>query len=77
MYCRSPGPHPGGKLRGRVSPGGHLQAYTRGGGIPACTVADTPPQRATAAGGTHPTGMHSCSELNLKHFLFYLFLKLT
>ena len=40
----SPGPHPG------------------GGCIPACTEADTPrpQQTATAAGGTHPTGMHSC-----------------
>ena len=29
--------------------------------IPACTEADTPPQQtATAADGTHPTGMHSC-----------------
>ena len=24
----------------------------------------SPPQTATAAGGTHPTGMHSCLELN-------------
>ena len=31
--------------------------------IPACTEADTPPpqQMATAASGTHPTGMQSCS----------------
>ena len=30
--------------------------------IPACTEADTTPlqQTTTAAGGTHPTGMHSC-----------------
>ena len=29
--------------------------------IPSCTRADTPPgQMATAADGTHPTGMHSC-----------------
>ena len=27
---------------------------------PACTEADTPPWMATAAAGTHPTGMHSC-----------------
>ena len=48
----SPGPHPGG------SPGPHLG----GGGIPACTEADPPPRlTATAVGGTHPTGMHSCS----------------
>ena len=32
-----------------------------GGGIPACTEAGTPPgETATAADGTHPTGMHSC-----------------
>ena len=31
------------------------------GGIPACTEADTPPgETATAADGTHPTGMYSC-----------------
>ena len=53
----SSGPHPGG------SPGPHL------GGIPTCTEADTPQQMATAVGGTHPTGMHSCNvlyELTLK-----------
>ena len=35
-----------------------------GGGIPACTEADPPPpgETATAPDGTHPTGMHSCSE---------------
>ena len=32
----------------------------RGVCIPACTEADTPQQTATAADGTHPTGMHSC-----------------
>ena len=32
-----------------------------GTGIPACTEADPPPlETATAADGTHPTGMHSC-----------------
>ena len=63
---------PGGLLAGG-SPGPHLgglQAHTRGffrqtsegEGIPGCTEADTPPpqQTATAVGGTHPTGMHSC-----------------
>ena len=32
----------------------------RGAGIPACTEADPPRETATAADGTHPTGMHSC-----------------
>ena len=34
------------------------------GGVsaPGCLV-ETPPGMATAAGGTQPTGMHSCSEL--------------
>ena len=74
MPCRFPAPHPGGSLRGlaggvsrptpegvsRPTPGrGGLQAHTQGGCIPACTEADTPPT-ATAAGSTHPTGMHSC-----------------
>ena len=56
---------------GRVSrptPGGCLQAHTWGGlqadtqgSIPGCTEADSPhEQMATAAGGTHPSGMHSC-----------------
>ena len=69
----SPGTHPGG---GEVEGSGlgGLQAHTGGisrptpgrrgspgphpGGIPACTEADPP--MATAVGGTHPTGMHSC-----------------
>ena len=37
---------------------GGLQAQA-GGCIPACTEADTTQQTATAADGTHPTGMHS------------------
>ena len=37
---------------------GGLQAHTWGC-IPACTEADTP-WMATAAGGSHPAGMHSC-----------------
>ena len=47
-------PGPGGLLLGGVpGPGG---AWSRGaGGDP------PPPGTATAAGGTHPTGMHSCS----------------
>ena len=47
----SPAPHPGGKLRG-------LQAQTWG--VSQHALKQTPPQQtATAAGGTHPTGMHS------------------
>ena len=55
-----PGPHPRGKLRG-IWPGGCLLreegVCSRG-----CVVCGdpSPPVMATAAGGTHPTGMHSC-----------------
>ena len=41
-----------------LSPRG-VSRPTPGGCIPACTEADPP--MATAAGGRHPTGMHSCS----------------
>ena len=34
-------------------------------GIPACTEADPPGETATAADGTHPTRMHSCSRMRL------------
>ena len=34
-----------------------LQAHTWGGGV---SRPDTTQQMTTAAGGTHPTGMHSC-----------------
>ena len=45
------GPHPGGSL------GPHREGVC----IPACTEAGPlPPWTAAAAGGTHPTGMHSC-----------------
>ena len=57
----SPGPHPGG------SPGPHLdgsqvQGVSRPtpGGVSQHAPRQTPPM-ATAAGGRHPTGMHSCS----------------
>ena len=37
-------------------------AWSEGVGIPACTEADpSPGETATAADGTHPTGMHSCT----------------
>ena len=67
--CVCPGPYPGGRLGGLASGdpgpclGGGVQAQAWGswGCIPACIEADTPPpQMATAADGTHPTGMHSC-----------------
>ena len=48
----SPGPHPGGCL---------LQGGACSGG-----VVETP-LTATAAGGTYPTGMHSCLDLFLPH----------
>ena len=119
----APGPHPVGSLRGlaRGSPGPHLGEVEGSGlgglrptasgspgtqwgasgphtgevsrltpwgggvfrptprGIPACTEADHPPTpqlMTTAAGGTHPTGMHSCVfmsiELYYEAFLFSL-----
>ena len=49
--CLVPGGMPG--LGPCLVPGGV--------GIPACTVADPSGETATAADGTHPTGMHSCS----------------
>ena len=66
-----PGGSPGAQLGfGRswgVWPGGGVSSPTTWGlvvGIPACTEASTPhpppQQMAAAAGGTHPTGMHSC-----------------
>ena len=52
-----PRPIPGGKLRGLAwggSPGPHP-------GVSQHALRQTLPQQtATAAGGTHPTGMHSC-----------------
>ena len=57
MPCRFPGPHPGGEVEG-TGQGGIAGPHPEGC-IPACTEADPTPM-ATAAGGTHPTGMHSC-----------------
>ena len=50
-------PAPGGSDLGRcLLPGrGGLVP----GGVPGCLV-ETTPRMATAAGSTHPTGMHSC-----------------
>ena len=46
---------------------GEVSRPTPGGSIPACTEADPP--TATAAGGTHPTGMHSCS-ISVSYFKY-------
>ena len=55
----SPGPHPGGSS-GTHEGGGGLQAHTWGE-VSQHALRQTPPQQTTtAAGGTHPTGMHSC-----------------
>ena len=35
-------------------------AWSWGGLVPGGCLVETPPGTATAAGGTHPTGMHSC-----------------
>ena len=66
-------PRPRGRLGGLA--GGHLgpdlgggwggvQAHTWGVQAKGCVsqhaLRQTPQQMATAAGGTHPTGMHSC-----------------
>ena len=46
-------------------------AWSRGvcsGGVPG----EDPPETATATGGTHPTGMHSCFNFGLvRYFLRY------
>ena len=62
--CRSPGPNPGKEVEG--SGLGGLQAHTWGEGVSQHALRQTPPpqQTATAAGGTHPTGMHSCCKKN-------------
>ena len=68
-----PGPHPRGKLRGirsRPTPNGEMegdqiQAPTPTPGSRHPPPADTPQETATAADGTHPTGMHSCNEIIL------------
>ena len=40
-----------------------------GGLVPGGCLAETPRRMATAAGGTHPTGMHSCfSEKNTSNW---------
>ena len=51
LHGGSPGPHPGGS--------GSLGPHPRGG-VSQHALRQTPPWTATAAGGTHPTGMHPC-----------------
>ena len=53
---------PGGLVQGVSGPGGCL--------LPAGGLVETPPGTATAAGGTHPTGMHSCSWWKYSQYLF-------
>ena len=67
-------------MQGKVEGSGQggLQAHTwgvsrptlRGVCIPACTEADPSQQTAIAAGGTHPTGMHSCLRNFSIHWLY-------
>ena len=58
----------------RPTPGRGVQAQAQGvsrprpgGGVSQHALRQTPHQTATAAGGTHPTGMHSC-EYNLSNY---------
>ena len=53
-------------LRGGLPPprGG---ASSGGGSAPWGDLVETPPWTATAAGGTHPTQMHSCFHIYLKN----------
>ena len=76
----NPGLTPGWRLY-RSTPGGEgFQTQTWGGGglsrptpgvdIPACTETDNAPRTATAAGGTHPTGMHSSLKIGNMNYAF-------
>ena len=76
--CSQEVPAPGGRVwsggclvLGGSAPEGGVCSWG-GGGIPAYTEADLPPgETASAADGTHPTGMHSC----FKYFIAYLFMR--
>ena len=67
-YGPGGGPGTGGLYLGGSGPRGGAWSQRGGGGlvrggfgVPACTEADPPPgETATAADGTHPTGMHFC-----------------
>ena len=72
MPCRSPGPHLRGCMfKGVPAPRGTCSGgYLLHGGFAPWEVCsqvgvETPPIMATAAGGTHPAGMHSCYQLSL------------
>ena len=52
------GPHPGGRLGGSGWEGG-FRPTPGDGGVSQHALRQTPQQTATAAGGTHPTGMPS------------------
>ena len=61
----------GGGLRG-LAGGGGLQAWgvqARGEGVSQHALRQTPQQTATAADGTHPTGMDSCCTICLQLLL--------
>ena len=76
-------PTPKGKIEGirsRPTPkgeikGDQIQAHTQGGNSGGS--GPDPPQTTTAAGGTHPTGMHSCLGEILVFVTFALCKKLT
>ena len=52
------GPHPGGRLGGSGWEGG-FRPTPGDGGVSQHALRQTPQQTTTAAGATHPTGMHS------------------
>ena len=64
-------PTPGKGGVSRPTPGGDvsgptpvcLHSHTWEGGVSQHVLRQTPQQTATAASGTHPTGMHSCKEV--------------
>ena len=60
--CSQGGLVPGGSaLEGSASWGGAWSRGRGGGSAPGgCLVDPPPPRTATAADGTHPTGIHSC-----------------
>ena len=62
-----PGPHPRGEIEGDQvqahtqgeMEGDQIEAHTQGGNSGG-SGPNSPSLKTTAAGGTHPTGMHSC-----------------